>query len=677
MNNNFVSIDDLLKNKSKEELDFYSKIVERDKNEDGTSNGVLRRMLNSDICKRCHSEYKVKYPNRPFNITCEGIVEEPEIELLHAKFNEIEVAAGEPLTSLESVRQSKNSSAWATAHLVAKASNGDPVPLALRWYQGEMVRCTAKYKVSRICRGGGKTLAAVAEELWYVMNNKNKYVMVVYPSEAMSTVFFNELIFQKENSTTIRKAWKGQRQKPFYEVRFKNGSMIRIFTAGSASGKGANILRSQSPDRIRLDEQDYLSEEDYNAINPLLTRFEHSSGHGASTPTGDRSEFWRWCKQRDDFKEFFFPITVHPLWSTEYEAECKRNAKTADRYRHEYLAEFSDPAAGVFKKKFVEDASQPYKYSQCTYDATKKYFMGVDWNGRGTGTRIRIVEYNPLTKVRKAVAAKSVDSENTRTIDSINVIIDLNKRWHCEEVYIDAGFGAAQDELIRQVGVSQAYDADTRRLKFIKTVDFGGKLSFNKLVPNREDGKRTPGDDNQLERRTKPFMVEGAVMAFEMGLVEFSSSDDLLEEQLMGYRINTWTKGDQANTYTTEADSGDHDLDAFMLALLGIELKYGIFHTPDTLKRIASVSFSPGFGMPSVPKDSAIPQDVNMSDLKKQRAGVQSRTTGMTRAESIQSKLSYLTQNKGALSSTIGGGKGVPSRTNLFGEKRPSRGGLR
>jgi len=58
------------------------------------------------------------------------------------------------------------------------------------------------------------------------------------------------------------------------------------------------------------------------------------------------------------------------------------------------------------------------------------------------------------------------------------------------------------------------------------------------LVPNRDpDSKYLPNPkDDILKRRTKPFMVEGVVMAFEMELVEVSREYALLEEQLRGFR---------------------------------------------------------------------------------------------------------------------------------------------
>jgi hypothetical protein len=657
-----ITVDELLK-KTPQELAFYQKILVHDIDENGNDKGVLKRMLSSPTCIKCHEQYKEKFPGVAFNIQCEGIYEDPELHEKHDRMVESGI-----LVDFETIKEIYNPAFWTSRHVVTKDAHGDIVPFIPRWYQAESMRCTARYIVDRYSRGLGKTSSAVAKELWMALVNKNKYTMVVYPNEAQSSTFFNELVFQRDNSPSIAKMWKGQIQKPFYKVRFQNGSVIGIFTAGSSSGKAAKGIRGQDPSRVRLDEQDYLSDADYDAIIPLFTRHANSSFHGSSTPTGARTVYWYMCKKDTAYREFYFPLTVHPEYSAEFEAQCMDQAKTADRFRHEYLAEFSDPSAGVFKSMFIEAAmATAYTYNSCYYNSAKSYFMGVDWNGKGTGTRIRIVEYDPVTKMRKVVASVTVDNEGTRTIDSINAIIELNKKWHCEAVYIDAGYGAAQDEMLRLAG-SQATDPDTKRLKDIRVIDSGGKLEFNKLVVNRT-GRPRIDDETTLERRTKPFIVDTAVMTFESNLIQFSPDDALLEEQLRGYRVATWSKADQANTFSTDSDSGDHDLDAFMLALLGVEQKYGLFRDQQVMQRLAQVAFSGGFGVPNIQNSSTTPRD-----LMKQKAGVQSRSVPSGSNDNF--RLLYMV--KGGFigaprASSSQSNSSVPSRTSAFNNKKGKR----
>ena len=642
--------------------DFFAPVKARYTTPDGTLlDEDIAQRLSDPICIKCQATYKEKYPNSPFNIECEGIYSEYN----HQKAYDVVKAAGLDFT-YEQIKELQDPSYWASEYMVVKGDNGDIVPYVPRWYQKEILKCTSPRKVDRLSRGAGKTLTGVAEELWHVFTKKNFEILVLCPGQVQSQLWYTELLFQKDNAPKLRDGFGPEKQQPFFQIKFKNGSKIGIFTAGSGSGKGATSVRGQSPDRVRADEQDYLHPNDYEAMGALMRRKTHSTFHGSSTPTGFHSQYWKMCRQFTDYKEFHFSAEVLPGWGPAMEAKLIAEARTMDVYRHEFLAEFGEPAAGVFKAVFIDRSLMPFIYKRSQYEANKRYFMGVDWNGKGTGTRICIVEYDPATRIRKKVAMLTVDSDHSTSTDSINAIIKMNKSWHCDEVYIDAGFGFAQDEFIRLAG-TQSQDPDTSKLRHVKSIDFGGSLEFNKLVPNRtHQWKKTPDDEDTFEGRTKPFMVEGCVMAFEMGLVEISNEDKILEEQLRAYKVTNYTPGGMARTFETNKDIGDHDLDAFMLALLAIELKYGLFHTPDTIKRVAQIAYAGGFGVPS-----GVSNFEDVKQIKQAAIGATSRSLPSSEKEDQSAyRIAYLTKS-GALIAPRQQTRTarVESRTSIFAGK--------
>jgi hypothetical protein len=309
--------------------------------------------------------------------------------------------------------------------------------------------------------------------------------------------------------------------------------------------------------------------------------------------------------------------------------------------------------------------------------------MGIDWNGKGTGTRIVVTQYDPATRKRRVVHHEAIDDDKATTKKSFNRIVELNKLWHCDYVYVDAGFGFVQDELIKDIGVQAGtFDSDTAKLKYINVVDFGAKLETNAIVPNRNPDSKYLADpkDDILKRRTKPFMVEGTVMAFEMELVEVSREYALLEEQLRGFRVKTWTKGGAADTYSTDADSGDHDLDAFMLSMLGIELNYGLWHTKETVRRLVQIAHVSGWGLPSTvisqptaapiptPEPPAAAQTERMRELKRDVSGVPARTKPQSSLQE-QYRLLHMARQSYTVAPINPGGPGngrVPSRTSFF-----------
>jgi len=528
-----------------------------------TADAVLRRMENP-ICKQCHEEYKKKYPGKPFLPICQGIYDEVDVQA---------VAKKTPDVPEEEIRDILDPIHWAHKHIRVTDDEGNIGPFTPRDYQTGVLACTARRKIDRMGRGMGKTSLGVIEELHKITTKKNYKILILCPAKAQAQKWFDDILWQLDHDPELDGTLASRKQQPYFKLDFHNGSTISIFTAGSSSGRDADVIRSQTPRRVRLEEQDLLNEGDYKAVMPLVRRYANSEFHGSSTPTGARSTYWQMCTQFPEYREFYAPIIMHPDWSSEYEENCRREARTEDVYRHEFLAEFGDLAQGVFKAYHVDRARTSYRYKTCRFIPFMKYFMGVDWNGQGTGTRIRIVEYNTTNQMRRCVEARIVDGPQVTTQDSLDAIRDMNRYWHCEGVYIDKGFGNVQDELLRLIG-KKATDPDDKRLMEVKVIDFGAELITNKLVPKRGLNSKYL-DEEENKRRTKPFMVEGAVMCLESGLFQYSDHDDILDTQFRAYRVKTWSQHGFANTYDGGKE-GDHDLDALMLALLGVELTYGI-----------------------------------------------------------------------------------------------------
>jgi replicative DNA helicase len=570
-----------------------------------------RRRMQHPWCQECQAEYRKKFPGRNFGIKCEGIYSMPDFEQI-AKEND---------TGLHEVREIYDLPYWAKNHYKVTDARGNFVPFDVsgRPYQEKALRCTASRTVDRWARGLGKTTRRIIRTVHDAITYKNYPILTLAPAQHQADVWYREIERFIESDDELRGCVVQKRQAPFFLFKLSNGSTISIFTAGSKSGRGADSIRSQSPREIVLEEQDLLNEKDYAAISPLFDRYTDDLGvrvNGSSTPLGKRETYWEMCTKWPDMKEFHFPIMHHPDWGAEKEEKCRRECRTEIRYTHEMLAEFGDQEAGVFKSVYVDASRQPYLYRDCRPDPNLRYWMGVDWNGQGTGTRIRVVEFNPATSKRRMVDKLAIDESN---VASINAIRAMNRKWGCEGICVDAGFGGTQGELLQLLGaqadpearrrlnpaeqevleaIGRSGDPADRVLRKVQVIDFGANLKFNKLVPNR--GNTRYVDDQELERRTKPFMVEGAVMCLEGGLFEFSADDSLLDEQFRAYVVKSWSQHGWANTYDG-GNVGDHDLDAAMLALLGIELRYGIFYRANARPATAaSLSMVSGFGQQSV-----------------------------------------------------------------------------
>jgi hypothetical protein len=660
---------------------FLAKVNKRNTNPDGSViDPYLLDRMDNPICQDCHAQYKLKYPGKPFNIKCNGVYGEDDY--LRTQQNMKAAVPDEdplPIEDLNGndIREVFDIAYWANKYINTKDDNGEFAPFVARPYQETILKCTANLKVDRLGRGLGKTTIAKIEEIHKVFTTKNYDDLIICPADSQSDGWYNGIIELIDTSTGLQGSISDKKQNPFRKITFKNEAEIRIFTAGSSSGRKASSIRSQSPRRVRIDEQDYLVEEDWGAISPLLTRYKNSEFHGSSTPTGDRSKFWHMCTQDDRYREFYYPISVHPDWDDEMEVNCRTEALTEDRYRHEYLAEFGDPSQGVFKNIFIDQAkvrySDPFReklrgYATCVYDGSKEYFMGIDWNGEGTGTRIRVVEYDNVTKITRCVAKHTVDFKGFTNQDSINAVVRYNSLWHCTKVFIDHGYGATQLDDLKLIGLN-SNDPDTKRLVNVVSIDFGANLEFNNIISSRAKSGSRYIEKEEVKRRTKPFMVEGAVMRFELQTIKFSDDDTVLDSQLRGYRVKNYSQDGFANTYTTEGGVGDHDLDAFMLALLAVEMTHGLYATPDSYRRhLATISHAGSWGVALTP--SATPKSApEVLEEKKVASGIARR---MPKAEAQDEyRILYLTRGGATIAANPRANVPSYSRTSIFKSDKP------
>lgn len=669
MASTFVPVTELRSSAEMKADPFFARVAERAKTTLHYP-GQWRR-LQDPACQKCQFDFKAKYPGLPFEPNCDGIYGEADFPRV-ANLSEL---------TLEEAREFIDVQYWAEHVIVLKNKDGDYFPYSTEKhpYQIPVLKCTAQYQVDRMGRGMGKTTIAVITELHRCITRKNYEVLVLCPAKAQAQLWYEEITTQLENSPRLRGSLKESKQSPYFIFRFRNGSKIKIFTAGSKSGRGAIAIRGQSPKRVRLDEQDFLEEADYDAVTALLRRFPESEFHGSSTPTGARSMYWQMCCAMPEYREFYIPVTEKPGWNKEMEMTLRRDAKTADRYNHEYMALFGDLEAGVFKGITVDAAKKQYAYAtaeysadglkligmtwnDCPYSRARNYILGCDWNGNGTGTRIRIIEFDPLTKKRRCVYKDTIDQEGATTKTSLIRIRDLNRMFHLDHIYCDKGFGFAQDELLREMGKTPPVEFAHEDVRLMRANFIGSRetLKTNRLVPKRNPNSPKI-EDKELERNTKPFMVEGCQIALENSYVEFSADDERLEMQMRDYRVKTWSANGQAASYEAKTE-GDHDLDAWVLAMLGIELNYGLFFDPNAQNHLVELCFASGFGV-----EGGLEAKIEAARANLCAKGIPSRT-GPKKTEDEWKVI--FAQRGGAMVAPAGAGRtsavGPGSRTAMF-----------
>ena len=455
-----------------------------------------------------------------------------------------------------------------------------------RPYQAEMLRCTSKRKVFRIGRQAGKTETLIIAMLHSIFTNENFQIVLVAPFQTQITMVFKRIREYMADNPILFNSRKRLVSAPSFELELHNGSYIRGFTAGTSSKGNATQVRGQSANMLVFDEADYLADGDVAAALATVVNNPNATVWMSSTPSGKREKFYDAC-HNPLYREFYYSSVINPNWGPEQEAFF-RSEYSEIEYKHEVFADFGELEQGVFPVGYVDNALSAYRYENCKRNTGWQYCIGVDWNDTKIGTTIVVTGWNPYKQRFEVVERKIVSREGWTQLDACNEIVMMNRRWLPEAIYVDAGYGGTQQEVLRafsggilnQKGGGRHVDA--RIIKILHEYQFGGSLEI-----------RDPFTKKKIKKPAKPFLVENAVRKFEQSYIVFPESDKQLYAELIGYVIDHVTTTGMPVYKQGNEKIGDHNLDALMLSIVAFDLTMSSYGKP---KYDSHIAFSGKFG---------------------------------------------------------------------------------
>ena len=410
------------------------------------------------------------YHKGDFIITCEGIPADDKFIPHEDKIlKELEKKDGPlSLDQIEDLKVNYDAVRWADRFLdwkPRKSVDGED-------YQANILRCTSKRKVMRCGRRLGKSESLIVWTLYKLFTHSPKVkrwdehtrtwekgfstIMFVAPYLSQVKDFFSRIRDFIGNSPELKSEVFSDVSTPFYKLELHSGMKLLGFSAGSS---GASSLRGQKADFIVLDEMDYLDQDAIDTIMALLMEHNDVEMIAASTPSGRREYFYEFCKEKMDFKEFFYPSMCNPSWGPKMEAELRSLYRTEIAWKHEIEAEFGEAAASVFQFKYISDSTQRYTMEMEERKEGCIYSLGCDWNDAENGTKIRIIEWDPRILKLRCVDSATVQKAGWTQLTAMEEIVRLNRKWYCDYIYVDHGYGATQIEMLRKYG----QDAQLRR----------------------------------------------------------------------------------------------------------------------------------------------------------------------------------------------------------------------
>lgn len=392
-------------------------------------------------------------------------------------------------------------------------------------------------------------------------------VIIITPYQSQIDLIFTRIKQLIRNSPDAQNSIKRDVKAPIYTLELHNSSVVRGFTAGTKSGGNAEAVRGQHANMLIFDEADYLSRGDMDAAMSIITNYPNATLWMSSTPSGKRERFYDTCSSLR-YKEYYYPSQANPLWNEALEADF-REALTDLGYRHEILAEFGEQEEGVFQNVYVQAAKRDYAYGDYARSRGWTYTFGVDWNDTANGTTIAVLGFNPAENKFILVDRHVVSREGWTQTAAMMKITELNRVWQPISIYIDAGHGGTQWELLRSYGYEAMQDPakgpthpDSRLKDIVTKYDFGSKIETRDLFTKQK-----------INKPAKPFLVESTVRRFEANDIVIPNSDIDLEAQLLGYIIDRVTESGRPIYKAANESAGDHTLDALMLSVIAFVME--------------------------------------------------------------------------------------------------------
>lgn len=462
---------------------------------------------------------------------------------------------------------------WAKKYLLQKHGGWKPraskkgIP-----YQSMMIRCKSPRIVSRAGRRLGKSASLVVRILHkaftFMGTTKPTFNIVIFtPYQSQLDVIFKMMeVFIDGNPRlmsmiTANNGAIPTRKNPNYSLEINNGVCIKGFVSGSAA------VRGSAADFLVLDEASYLSREDTDSVVALINEHPDVEVWVSSTPKGEKDWFFDRCIDKNYVTMHFPSNKFHPNWNASME-DSFRTQLSEHGYKTEVLAVFDEDGTGVFQKDYVNRA---YKNINMNYQQREEnwiYGCGVDWNSSKNGTQIKIVGFDITERRFRVVDTKSIAIAGWTQTKAVEEIQNMNRKWLCNFIYVDAGYGAMQIEAIHKIGADAIANSPDKNLIDAKAIDFGSAIEVYDMHIQKK-----------VKKPMKPFLVNNSVLVFENNLIDIPESESKLKTQLCTYMIDGYSPAGAPRFKAGE--EGDHELDALMLALLGFTLEYSEYIKPN------------------------------------------------------------------------------------------------
>lgn len=512
----------------------------------------------NNMCRNCQREQIKKYGE--ITIKCSG---PKDISVLDQN-----IVANMNSDELEEIKQAMSPVYWAEKNIDINQPDPTKRLYVNRWYQSMQLVCSASKKAIRCGRRSGKSYGLGIDIANRLVQNSNYQILVVTPflSQAKELTSVVKKILRSLGATigTWDDLVERSVTSPYQEIQMKNGSTFKAFTAGNDN---ANAVRGQGAHLIIIDEADFLTQEAFDSITAILMDKPNTEIICTSTPMGE-GLLYKFANSKD-YKEFHFPSFCIPHYNDDMDREF-RNSLSMMAYIQEIMAEFGLSDNSVFDTDLV-NRSTLIGTSESLHNVItnrNRYIvsLGCDWNADKVGTRICVIAYDKIERKIIIANLSNVRREGWTQVAAIDKIVELNRLYTPDYIYVDEGFGEANVQQLKLIAVNLfgkvPADHPDLRLRDVVPVNFSSTLELRDVMTGEI-----------RKKYFKNFIVETTKRALETGLLAFKDPISApIVEQMKNYIVKSRAANGREVYEAKNSEIGDHDLDAFMIALAGLQL---------------------------------------------------------------------------------------------------------
>lgn len=440
-----------------------------------------------------------------------------------------------------------------------------------RWYQKLISSCSAQSKVIRVGRRSGKTYMMALMMIQEMLMTEKYRVLLISPYAVQTAEVIKT--FKDLCSRLPENPIKSAKQTPAWEINFHNGSVLMGFTAAT----NADSVRGQTADRIVLDEVDDIPEPAIVSVMAIKMSVPNVKVWRSGTPKGERN--LHRAEQDPMNKCFHYPSYVIPHYDDKMDLSLRAEMGDGIGYIQEVMAIIGVANNQVFQSMFLNRAQNKITFTSAldVLNDRDRYIvtMGVDWNHDQVGTRIVVIAYDKISPQFYIIDKERVAIEGMTQHAAQDKIITLNRKYSCDHIFVDKGFGTTQVSNIKQYAMSQVNVVPKGhpdlKLLDVTLIDFGSSTEI--VDPITGERHKTP---------TKQLAVMNAVEILEKDLLALHPKEhhDIIL-QFKNYVEKSRNNGRVVYSYISKK-IGDHDLDAILFALFGMKKLYSTLFISDS-----------------------------------------------------------------------------------------------